>query len=154
MLQNRGMTHRSTANHAIETARSTCRQYERGDYALALERIIHQMADEASRLAGEGLIARPGCELVDVMFGMSSITLEVEFTPGEESNVSGPWENAHEGSPPELCVISALVNGHLIDVDGVFTEAQIAQWETEAMEKIINQRAEDYADARAYGGRE
>ena len=96
-----------------------------------------------------GLIAQPGCELVEVILGDGRIWIEVEFTPGEASNVSGPWENAIEGSPDELCVLSALVNGQLIDVDGVFTESQIEKWADEALEQIINNRAEAYADARA-----
>ena len=95
------------------------------------------------------LIAQPGCELVSVQFGMSSITLEVEFTPGSPGRYSGPPEDCYPDDPAELCVLQALVNEHMVDVDGVFTEAQIAQWETEAMEQIINDRAEAYADARA-----
>jgi hypothetical protein len=137
------------AERAIAQAQMQAGVSVSGDYAKLLEQIIRQQAKEAARLEGDGLIAQPGCELLLLTLGDTSVLAEVEYEEGEPSQTSGPPERCYEGTPESVCVIQVLIKGAMVDVDGVFCEEQIERWQEEACEHIRQEQAESYADAMA-----
>jgi hypothetical protein len=114
-----------------------------------LEAAIRDQAKEAARLDGAGLIAQEGCLLLWLRLGDARVLAEVEYDEGEPSQTSGPPERCYEGTPESACVIQVLINGAMVDVDGVFCEEQIERWQEEACEHIRQEQAESYADAMA-----
>lgn len=69
----------------------------------------------------------------------AEVEVEYDYTSGEDAVITGPWENCHPGSPPEIELISCkgLHDGvdytpHLSEKDKEYLEYKICEHEQDA----------------------
>ena len=83
---------------------------------------------ELMRWKGRHLLPSKGCKLRSMCLGESAALVEYEVIRAE------PQTRDHPGCPGELNVLSVLINGRMVDVDGVIDPKLVEQWEIELAE--------------------
>ena len=100
------------------------------------------------RLAFEAQSPQEGSALITLNMGDAEVLIEYEYTPGEESFISGPPENCYEGSPEELAILGVFVNAVWCDPNDFASAKQIELWEQSILSHIAEQIEEQRADAQ------
>lgn len=104
--------------------------------AEAHERTIRDLVAQLNVLQGVGLRASRGCEIVEKVYGDITVSVEVEYEPGQREIVNAEPDYCQEGFEPTVSVLRVFLNGRWNDAQDVVPEATLERWECELREAL------------------
>lgn len=108
-------------------------------------------AAELARWKGRHLLPSKGCKLRELSLAEATVLVEYEVIAAEAVT------HDHPGHPGELNVLGVLINGHLIDPEGVIDASVVQRWEEELAQyeaETAGADADEAAERRAEWMRE
>ena len=121
------------------------------DHTAALAHYTREAAlAELQRLQGVDLKPQPGCRIVEMALGDSTVMVEYEYSPGRPGvHTLRNGDPGYPDEPAELAVLNVLVNGCMVDASECIAPAVIERWEQQIIDAEI-ETAQDYDDRDDY----